>query len=80
MALQCYQCNSETHRRCLSEERLIDKFLIECPPAKFNLSGMKPTPFCSKMNQYCKLPFQCVGVYIYSRNIEVFVQFQEIHK
>ncbi|XP_045476970.1 uncharacterized protein LOC123682413 [Harmonia axyridis] len=52
MALQCYQCNSETHRRCLSEDRLIDKFLMECPPAKFNYSGMKPIPFCSKINQW----------------------------
>ncbi|XP_044759951.1 uncharacterized protein LOC123317461 [Coccinella septempunctata] len=52
MALQCYQCNSETHRRCLSEERLIDKFLVECPPSKVNYSGLKPTPFCSKINQW----------------------------
>lgn len=55
MALQCYQCNSETHRRCLSEDRLIDKFLMECPPSKFNYSGMKPIPFCSKINQWREL-------------------------
>ncbi|KAL3274100.1 hypothetical protein HHI36_015516 [Cryptolaemus montrouzieri] len=51
-SILCYQCNSETHRRCVSEDLLLDKFLIECPPPAFNYSGLKPVPFCSKINQW----------------------------